>query len=152
MLWTLNPTFLSNRLPLLSSLLLFSLLPLLTPPPPPLPLPHTSPPFLCPQLGEYEIRGNCSEECTCETMLSELTCRPLTCHDQATCRSEDGVLDCYCDEGFKGDGRICNGMISNLLLWRSRELYRTETYIANHHFFEMEVSARVRPLYPIVAI
>ena len=31
------------------------------------------------------------------------------CHPQATCANTDGSFTCTCNEGYAGDGRICEG-------------------------------------------
>ncbi len=36
-----------------------------------------------------------------------LTCDDLTCGDNASCRTPDGAASCVCDEGYLGDGEVC---------------------------------------------
>lgn len=31
------------------------------------------------------------------------------CHPQASCTNTDGSFTCTCEEGYAGDGRICEG-------------------------------------------
>ena len=50
----------------------------------------------------------CSEICTCEKG-GEMKCEALECHADAVCEIQEGILDCYCKEGHKGDGRECEG-------------------------------------------
>ena len=44
---------------------------------------------------------------------SKIECQPLSCHtDLADCTLQDGVRNCYCHEGYEGDGTTCEGDIT----------------------------------------
>ena len=38
-----------------------------------------------------------------------LQCSNVTCAVEAVCTIEEGVRDCYCLEGYAGNGRECEG-------------------------------------------
>lgn len=59
-----------------------------------------------PEGGKY-TNENCSEQCVCEEGL--LTCNN-TCDTNAECRAKNGVRNCYCNDGFKGDGQTCTAL------------------------------------------
>lgn len=60
-------------------------------------------------VGDREVKAGCGEECFCRTQYGEPECRPLKCHDDATCKIESGLWDCYCNEGYQGNGTQCTG-------------------------------------------
>ena len=37
-------------------------------------------------------------------------CVPLMCDVNAVCKVQENVQDCYCREGYRGDGTECEGM------------------------------------------
>ena len=57
------------------------------------------------QAGARYVNEDCSEVCSCNE--GQLDCTPYGCGDFATCRVKNGVRDCYCQNGFKGDGQVC---------------------------------------------
>ncbi|CAD5119519.1 DgyrCDS8121 [Dimorphilus gyrociliatus] len=59
-------------------------------------------------VGDREVKPQCTEECTCNNQYGEPDCKPLKCSDDATCKIEEGSWDCYCNEGYKGDGKTCD--------------------------------------------
>ena len=63
------------------------------------------------QLGDSYVKADCSAECTCtvnEDMVG-MECVPLTCDENAVCEVRENVQDCYCMEGYRGDGTECEG-------------------------------------------
>ena len=32
------------------------------------------------------------------------------CHNKATCKNSDGSYKCTCIKGYKGDGKVCEGL------------------------------------------
>ena len=57
------------------------------------------------QAGESWIDETCSSKCTC--MEGEVQCESYGCHMDAKCRVRNGIRDCYCNRGYKGDGQTC---------------------------------------------
>ena len=55
--------------------------------------------------GVRYVNEDCSEVCVCGD--GELICTPYGCNQFADCKIQNGVRDCYCQDGFKGDGQIC---------------------------------------------
>ena len=41
--------------------------------------------------------------------VDECTLSLLNCHENATCNNTEGSFDCYCKEGFTGNGTYCKG-------------------------------------------
>lgn len=57
--------------------------------------------------GQTYVNANCTQNCTCNG--HQLSCEDHECNSHATCTvSEEGVRQCICDEGYKGDGITCN--------------------------------------------
>ena len=66
------------------------------------------------QVGDEWIDEDCSTICHCND--GALECREYGCSEFAKCKVEDGVRDCYCLDGFDGDGELCTrGRIFSLL-------------------------------------
>ena len=55
--------------------------------------------------GARFVNEDCSEVCSCRE--GQLDCTHYGCDDFATCGVKNGVRDCYCQDGFKGDGQVC---------------------------------------------
>ncbi|KAJ8026415.1 Angiopoietin-1 [Holothuria leucospilota] len=56
--------------------------------------------------GYEYVNHNCSEKCICSN--DQLNCKPdFPCSPNASCRVEDGIRRCYCDDGYVGDGETC---------------------------------------------
>ncbi|KAJ8021482.1 Tenascin-R [Holothuria leucospilota] len=56
--------------------------------------------------GETYVNAACTEKCTCNG--DQLNCdATYQCSSDATCRVEGGVRQCYCNEGYEGDGETC---------------------------------------------
>ena len=55
--------------------------------------------------GARYVSEDCSEVCVCGD--GELICTPYGCNQFADCKIQNGVRDCYCQDGFKGAGQTC---------------------------------------------
>lgn len=54
------------------------------------------------------MRPGCQEEYVCDN--KELVCTNVTaCHMEAACTIQNGLLDCFCKTGYRGNGRHCEG-------------------------------------------
>ncbi|KAJ8033201.1 Ficolin-1 [Holothuria leucospilota] len=52
------------------------------------------------------VNSDCSLRCNCTS--SRLTCdNEYRCHSRASCEERDNVLQCYCKEGYIGNGQSC---------------------------------------------
>jgi hypothetical protein len=58
-----------------------------------------------PNAGEW-VAPDCSQKCTCG-QDGQLRCTSMECDESATCDVKGGVRDCYCNEGYAGDGINC---------------------------------------------
>lgn len=58
-----------------------------------------------PQPGEVYIPPDCQQRCTC--VDGDLVCVDLDCDANAVCETRGGVHQCYCNEGFQGNGTYC---------------------------------------------
>ncbi|KAJ8043153.1 IgGFc-binding protein [Holothuria leucospilota] len=59
-------------------------------------------------VGEEFVARDCSEYCACEGR-GNLQCRSMECVENAQCSVKAGVRNCYCDDGYMGNGREeCN--------------------------------------------
>ena len=52
------------------------------------------------------MQDDCKYECECFGG-GQYECLPNRCHRYATCGLDNGVRDCYCNDGFEGNGLIC---------------------------------------------
>ncbi|KAJ8033648.1 Ficolin-1 [Holothuria leucospilota] len=58
------------------------------------------------QNDQWYVNVNCSSSCQCH--LNVLTCdNNYRCSSDATCEERDGVRQCYCNDGYTGDGQNC---------------------------------------------
>ena len=57
------------------------------------------------QSGSTWIPEDCSQLCQCNG--GSLTCSEYSCHQYAECSVRNGIRDCYCKPGFRGDGQDC---------------------------------------------
>ena len=65
-------------------------------------------PFLCCcliQVGSRWVKEDCSSVCHCQN--GELNCTHYECSEFAECDVRNGIRDCYCEEGFVGNGQQC---------------------------------------------
>ncbi|XP_070564050.1 zonadhesin-like [Ptychodera flava] len=58
--------------------------------------------------GDSFVKEHCDEECTCVTD-GRLDCVAIRCDPNAYCGDEGGVRNCYCEEGYHGNGKKCEG-------------------------------------------
>ncbi|CAH1775918.1 unnamed protein product [Owenia fusiformis] len=58
-------------------------------------------------VGTAFVRPDCIEKCACTSPMSPLSCTPLKCDVNATCYINEGILDCYCVDGYMGNGATC---------------------------------------------
>ncbi|KAJ8033064.1 Fibrinogen C domain-containing protein 1-A [Holothuria leucospilota] len=71
--------------------------------------------------GGTFFNADCSEQCTCTN--DYLTCYSgYQCNNNAACREKDGVRQCYCNDGYEGDGETCDVLY--------RDCY--DVYVAGH--------------------
>ncbi|KAJ8050470.1 Angiopoietin-1 [Holothuria leucospilota] len=54
--------------------------------------------------GETNVNADCTNRCECQSNV--LTC-DYSYSSAATCEERGGVCQCYCDDGFKGNGQNC---------------------------------------------
>ena len=62
------------------------------------------------------MRPDCTEECFCPGPLMALSCELLVCHTDGPCDLRDGLYDCFCNVGYAGDGKQCDGRSSYLFI------------------------------------
>ncbi|KAJ8033643.1 Fibrinogen C domain-containing protein 1 [Holothuria leucospilota] len=57
--------------------------------------------------GQTHVNGDCTIRCQCHSNI--LTCdNNYRCSSDATCEERDGVRQCYCNDGYTGDGQNCD--------------------------------------------
>ncbi|PIK62565.1 putative IgGFc-binding protein [Apostichopus japonicus] len=59
------------------------------------------------EVGDQYISDNCDEICHCKT--TGLECTSYSCHKKANCELKDGIRNCFCGNGYSGDGQTCTG-------------------------------------------
>ncbi|XP_036357403.1 uncharacterized protein LOC115209782 isoform X2 [Octopus sinensis] len=57
-------------------------------------------------IGDQIVISNCSKKAFCE-QNGTIVFSGYTCHENASCKIEDGVYDCFCNDGFFGNGTQC---------------------------------------------
>ncbi|KAJ8033373.1 Ryncolin-4 [Holothuria leucospilota] len=64
--------------------------------------------FFCPQNVEdlVYVSPDCSQRCSC--INGQFRCDDYQCSPNAVCEERNDVLQCYCIEGYTGDGVICD--------------------------------------------
>ncbi|PIK52880.1 putative zonadhesin-like [Apostichopus japonicus] len=55
--------------------------------------------------GQTYVNDDCTQKCSCND--NQLTCAAYSCSTNAVCDVRDGVRQCYCNEGYDGDGENC---------------------------------------------
>ncbi|XP_071837312.1 uncharacterized protein [Apostichopus japonicus] len=56
--------------------------------------------------GETFVSDDCTQKCSCSN--NRLTCEvDYSCSTNAVCDVKNGVRQCYCNEGYEGDGETC---------------------------------------------
>ncbi len=48
------------------------------------------------------VSPDCTHVCRCDE--GSVHCEPYMCHPDAECSVRNGVRDCYCKHGYRGDG------------------------------------------------
>ena len=43
----------------------------------------------------------------CQCISGSLNCTDYGCHENAECSVRNGVRDCYCIAGYRGNGQTC---------------------------------------------
>ncbi|XP_071946555.1 IgGFc-binding protein-like isoform X2 [Antedon mediterranea] len=66
--------------------------------------------------GETYVTEDCSMRCTCGGNGVN-TCEEYMCGNYASCRIQNGVRDCYCNNGFSGDGTVCTKASGLCTVW-----------------------------------
>ncbi|PIK34071.1 putative IgGFc-binding protein [Apostichopus japonicus] len=65
--------------------------------------------------GEEYTYPDCSRHCTCNN--GNTNCVASTCDPDATCEIKNGVRDCYCNDGYTGDGQTCADAPGICYIW-----------------------------------
>ncbi|KAJ8042859.1 Zonadhesin [Holothuria leucospilota] len=65
--------------------------------------------------GQMQVSEDCSQICSCEN--GEVTCHDYSCHESAVCDLRQGLLGCWCLEGYTGDGKHCRPSTSVCRIW-----------------------------------
>ncbi|KAJ8031641.1 IgGFc-binding protein [Holothuria leucospilota] len=65
--------------------------------------------------GSVFITEGCTERCTCT--LGQLECEAYQCHAQASCEIRSGDRDCYCTNGYIGNGQECEQADCECFIW-----------------------------------
>ncbi|XP_071836656.1 uncharacterized protein [Apostichopus japonicus] len=56
--------------------------------------------------GETYVNDDCTQKCSCNN--NQLICEDdYSCSTDAVCDLKNGVRQCYCNEGYEGDGETC---------------------------------------------
>ena len=58
------------------------------------------------QIGGVFVDRDCRQKCQCSN-VSAIECWDMQCHNSAKCDVQGGIRDCYCRDGFVGDGLNC---------------------------------------------
>ncbi|XP_077996405.1 IgGFc-binding protein-like [Glandiceps talaboti] len=57
-------------------------------------------------VGETFVKSDCLKQCACDAP-NAINCIDISCHDNATCSTQDGWYGCHCKPGFIGNGTHC---------------------------------------------
>ncbi|PIK52881.1 putative zonadhesin-like [Apostichopus japonicus] len=55
--------------------------------------------------GQTYVNDDCTQHCSCNN--NQLICEDYVCNTNAVCDVRNGVRQCYCNEGYEGDGENC---------------------------------------------
>ncbi|KAJ8050958.1 Fibrinogen C domain-containing protein 1 [Holothuria leucospilota] len=55
--------------------------------------------------GEIYVDENCTTKCSCNGY--HLTCEDYECSENAACKFKNTLWQCYCNDGYNGDGETC---------------------------------------------
>ncbi|PIK53132.1 putative IgGFc-binding protein [Apostichopus japonicus] len=59
------------------------------------------------EVGDTWISDTCDQKCVCTDTGRE--CSDFSCGEHALCEIKGGVRNCYCQNGYTGDGQTCTG-------------------------------------------
>ncbi|PIK57222.1 putative fibrinogen beta chain-like [Apostichopus japonicus] len=60
--------------------------------------------------GETFVNDDCTQKCSCNN--NQLTCEDYRCSTNAVCGVRNEIRQCYCNEGYEGDGENCPPSVS----------------------------------------
>ncbi|XP_071835328.1 uncharacterized protein [Apostichopus japonicus] len=60
--------------------------------------------------GETFVNDDCTQKCSC--INNQLICEDYRCSTNAVCDVRNEIRQCYCDEGYEGDGENCPPSVS----------------------------------------
>ncbi|PIK58526.1 fibrinogen-like protein [Apostichopus japonicus] len=55
--------------------------------------------------GQTYVNDDCTQNCSCNN--NQVICEDYTCSTNAVCNVRNEVRQCYCNEGYEGDGETC---------------------------------------------
>ena len=58
------------------------------------------------KVGDVWVAPDCSSRCVCMGS-KQVLCERRQCNESAQCDVKNGMRDCYCNDGFVGDGINC---------------------------------------------
>ncbi|XP_071835326.1 uncharacterized protein [Apostichopus japonicus] len=61
--------------------------------------------------GETYVNDYCTQKCTCNN--NRLICEDYRCSTDAVCDVRNEIRQCYCDEGYEGDGETCESLYTD---------------------------------------
>ncbi|PIK53640.1 putative angiopoietin-related protein 7-like [Apostichopus japonicus] len=61
--------------------------------------------------GETYVNDDCTQNCSCNN--NQLICKDYTCSTNAVCDVKNEVRQCYCNEGYEGDGETCESLYTD---------------------------------------
>ncbi|PIK37121.1 putative angiopoietin-4-like [Apostichopus japonicus] len=61
--------------------------------------------------GETYVNDECTQKCSCNN--NQLACEDYICSTNAECDVRNGVRQCYCNEGYEGDGETCESLYTD---------------------------------------
>ncbi|XP_071836587.1 uncharacterized protein [Apostichopus japonicus] len=61
--------------------------------------------------GETSVNDDCTQQCSCNN--NRLICENYRCSTNAVCDVKNEVRQCYCNEGYEGDGETCEALYTD---------------------------------------
>ncbi|XP_071835476.1 zonadhesin-like isoform X2 [Apostichopus japonicus] len=61
--------------------------------------------------GKTYVNDNCTQKCSCSN--NRLICEGFRCDTNAVCDVENEVRQCYCNDGYEGDGETCESLYTD---------------------------------------
>ncbi|XP_071836582.1 microfibril-associated glycoprotein 4-like [Apostichopus japonicus] len=61
--------------------------------------------------GETSVNDDCTQKCSCNN--NQLICEDYRCSTNALCDVKNEVRQCYCNEGYEGDGETCESLYTD---------------------------------------